>query len=191
MELDQDHFFWGCGNPVQYGLYSPVVDRFLCVGNQYKVFEYVVFLMSAKIGLLIVPLHSAPNFEPDLVDNTCCTQWSVSNWPENSLDLKFNVLETRENFVTDTCGVLTQRPAKDLIDIQNFILLSCYVVRLFKVSNNYQYLVFSNLIELPFDDWREVKNIEKQCYQTIYLGSNYCAAKAEIEQLCQNLEQIQ
>jgi len=190
MTLDQDHFFWGCGEPVQFGLYSPVIDRLVCVGRKYELFEHVVFLMSSKIRLLIVPLHLAPNFEIDLIDNTCCTQWNVTNWPPNSLDMKFNVPIRRENFVTDTCGELNERPDKVLADIQNFIFLSCYVIQLFKFSNNYQYRIFSNLVEMPFDNYDIVKNLEQQCYQTIYLSCDYFVVKSKVEQLCQLAEKI-
>lgn len=190
MTLDQDHFFWGCGEPVQFGLYSPVVDRFVCVGNTYELFEYVTFLMSAKIRLLIVPLHYAPNFELNLIDNTCCTQWGVTNWPANSLDLKFDVPKRQQHFVVDTCGELAELPNKMLVDIQNFIFLSCRVIQLFKFSKNYQYRIFSNLIKLPFDNYAEIKDIEQQCYQTVYLSDDYHVAKIEVDRLCQTAEQI-
>ena len=190
MTLDQDYFFWGCGEPVQFGLYSPVVDRFLCVGNNYNIFEYVTFLMSGKIRLLIVPLHHAPNFEVNLIDNTCCTQWHVANWPANSLDSKFDVPVRRHNFVVDTCGELAELPNKMLVDIQNFIFLSCRVIQLFKFSRNYQYRIFSNLVKLPFDNYAKVKDIEQQCYQTVYLSDDYRAAKIEVDQLCQTAERM-
>jgi len=185
MTLDQDHFFWGCGEPVQFGLYSPVIDRLVCVGKDQDLFEHVVFLMSSKIKLLIAPLHCAPNFQLDLIDNTCCTQWSVTEWPAASLESKFDVPVRREHFVIDTCGRLTEKTQRDLTDIQNFIFLSCQTIQLFKFSNNYQYRVLSNLIKLPFDDFDQVKQIEQQCYRTIYLADCYPLAKTQVDTLCQ------
>lgn len=190
MKLDQDYFFWGCGESVQYGLYSSVVDRFVSVGTDVALFEHVVFLMSSKIKLLIVPLHCAPNFTSNLIDNTCCTQWSVINWPANSLDSKFNVPVRQENFVVDTCGDLAERKRKSLTAIQNFIFLSCYVIRLFKFSTNYQYRIFSNLVQLPFDTFDQVKQLELQCYRDIYLSDNYMLTKTQVTDWCQAAENM-
>jgi hypothetical protein len=183
MTLDQTYFFWGCGKPVQYGLYSPVMDRLVCVDNDYQVFEYVMFLLSSKIRLLIVPLHLAPNFEIDLIDNTCCTGWGITNWSAKSLNLKFNFPKTKENFFVSECGNLTEKPNKDLVEIQNFIFLSYQVLKLFKFSRNYQYRIFSNLIKLPFEDFDQLKDIEFECNQIIYLCNNYTEAKEKIEPL--------
>jgi hypothetical protein len=138
MTQDQTYFFWGCGESIQYGLYSPVMDRLVCVDSDYTVFEYIVFLMSSKIRLLIVPLHHAPNFSVDLIDNTCCTQWTITNWPEQSLDRKFSFPQKKETFFFDTCGDLIQKSNKNLVEIQNFIFLSYRVLKLFKFSKNYQ-----------------------------------------------------
>jgi hypothetical protein len=190
MTLDQTYFFWGCGEPVQYGLYSPVMDRLVCVDKDYQWFEHAVFLLSSKIRLLIVPLHCAPNFQIDLIDNTCCSQWSITNWPAGSLDLKFNFPITRENFFLDKCGDLILKPNKDLIEIQNFAFLSHYVLRLFKFSKNYQYRIFSNLIKLPFDEFTQIKEIEMICNQTIYLNKEYTSAKEKIEPLCKIAEAL-
>jgi hypothetical protein len=190
MTLDQKYFFWGCGQPTQFGLYSPVMDRLVCVDDNYQVFEYVVFLLSSKIRLLIVPLHHAPNFKIDLVDNTCCSQWSITNWPRQSLNSKFGCPITKENFFFDTCGDLVSKPNKNLIDIQNFILLSCHVLKLFKFSRNCQYRIFSNLIELPFHNYEQIKQIEFKCNQIIYLYSDYAAAKEKIEPLCNLAETL-
>jgi hypothetical protein len=199
MTLDQKYFFWGCGRPIQYGLYSPVVDRFVCVGDNSDVvynsdhscsiFENILFLMSGKIRLLIVPLHRSTNFKIDLIDNYCCTQWGVTNWPANSLDEKLNLANNKRyfmknDFVFDTCGDLIEKSNKNLIEIQNFIFLAHDVIRVFKFSNNYQYRIYSDLIKLPFDEFNYLKNIENQCYQTLYLESDYNKAKEKIEKLC-------
>jgi hypothetical protein len=190
MTQDQTYFFWGCGESIQYGLYSPVMDRLVCVDSDYTVFEYIVFLMSSKIRLLIVPLHHAPNFSVDLIDNTCCTQWTITNWPEQSLDRKFSFPQKKETFFFDTCGDLIQKSNKNLVEIQNFIFLSYRVLKLFKFSKNLPYRIFSNLVKLPFGDFEKIKEIEYECNQTIYLQSDYVSAKEKIEPLCQIAESM-
>lgn len=190
MTLDQQYFFWGCGQPIQFGLYSPVMDRLICVDDNYRVFEHAVFLLSSKIRLLIVPLHLAPNFQIDLIDNTCCTQWSITNWPGGSLDSKFSFPKTKKNFLFDACGDLISKPYKDLVEIQNFTLLSCHVLKLFKFSSNCQYTIFSNLIKLPFAEFEQIKELELECNRTIYLASEYTVAKHKVELLCKIAETL-
>jgi hypothetical protein len=187
MTLDQTYFFWGCGKPVQYGLYSPVLDRLVCVDDDCQWFEYVMFLLSSKIRLLIVPLHYAPNFQINMIDNTCCTSWGITNWPDLSLEWKFSVPRKKRNFFFDACGDLVERSNKDLVEIQNFIFLSHYVLKFFKLNQqlnqNYQYRIFSNLIKLPFNDFSQIKNIELECNHVIYLSNNYSDAEEKIQSL--------
>ncbi len=190
LRLDQDYFFWGCGEPVQYGLYSPVADRIVLVSDNADVLEHLVFLMSSKIRLLIAPLHTSPDFKLDLIDNTCCTGWSVINWPKNSLDQKFDVPVTRKNFVVEHCGNLVEKPVKDLTDVQNFAFLAFYVIKFFKFSDNCQYTIFSNLVELPFPDFDRVKELECNCYKAIYLSADYKATKESIRGLCRLAQEL-
>jgi hypothetical protein len=194
MTLDQTYFFWGCGRPIQYGLYSPVTDRVVCVDDDYHLFEHVMFLLSGKIRLLIVPLHYAPNFKIDLIDNTCCTKWSITNWNPESLRPKFSVPVFKKHFFFDSCGDLIEKPHKDLTEIQNFIFLSYHVLKFFKLNQqlnqNYQYRIFSNLIKLPFNDFSQIKDIELECNRVIYLSDNYTAAKEKIESLCATAENL-
>jgi hypothetical protein len=190
MTLDQKYFFWGCGQPVQFGLYSPVMDRLVCVDDNSRLFEYVIFLLSSKIRLLIVPLHCAPNFKVGMIDNTCCSQWSITDWPPESLDRKFNFPKGKRTFLFDTCGKLIEKSNKDLIEIQNFIFLSYRVLKLFQFSENYQYQIVSKLIKLPFGDFDQLKEIESECNQTIYLFDSYAKAKEKIELLCKLAENL-
>jgi hypothetical protein len=186
--LDQEFFFWGCGEPTQYGLYNPVVDRLVFVSDNYDILEYVVFLMSSKIRLLIVPLHTAPNFKIDLIDNTCCSNWSITNWPENALNFKIAIPRLKNYFVFDECGELIEMPKKDLTEVQNFIFLSYWVIKFFKFTNNcfsenYQYRIFSNLIDLPFADieYTKLKELERHCYREIYFSTDYTSTKETVK----------
>jgi hypothetical protein len=188
MKLDQTYFFWGCGQPIQFGLYSPVMDRLVFVDDNSQLFEYVIFLLSNKIRLLIVPLHCAPNFQIDMIDNTCCTNWSITDWPPESLNKKFNFPKNKRTFLFDTCGKLIEKSNKDLTEIQNFIFLSYRVLKLFQFSENYQYRIVSKLIKLPFRDFDQLKEIESECNQTIYLVDSYAEAKEKIELLCKLAE---
>ena len=165
-------------------MYSPVTDRFVCVDHDHRIFEQLVFLLSSKIRLLIVPIHCAPNFEIDLIDNTCCTRWAVTNWPPESLNEKFLLPRYKINFFVNDCGELIEKPNKDLVEIQNFIFLAFEVIKIFRFSNNYQYRIFSNLVDLPFDGFKQIKEIEKECIRTIYLSSDYQSAKEKIDSLC-------
>ena len=156
MELDKKYFFWGCGRPVQWGLYSPVTDRFVCVDSDYQIFEHLVFLLSSKIRLLIVPIHCAPNFKIDLIDNTCCTNWAVTNWPPASLQHKFLLPKRKHHFFVNDCGKLIEKPAKDLIEIQNFIFLICSLL-----LGHVKFFTFCNLHVGSKNSSRRAKSLKK------------------------------
>lgn len=190
LSLDQEYFFWGCGKLVQYGLYSPVTERILFVDDDIDVLEYVMFLMSSKIRLLIVPLHTATNFNINLIDNTCCTQWSITNWPVHSLEGKFDLATNRKRFIVDQCGQLVEKSNKILSDVQNFIFLSYFVIKFFKFSHNSLYRIFSNLIKLPFSDFDDIKKIEYQCYQIIYSSTDYELAKEKTKRLYDQVKDL-
>lgn len=60
-------------------LYQPVLDRFLLVLDNLAVAREVRMLASGRYALHICDLRSARNYTPNLVDNTVCSQWSLSN----------------------------------------------------------------------------------------------------------------
>lgn len=184
MTTDDKLFYWGCGEPSQYGLYSPVLERFVFVDHHKEILEYVMFLLSSKIRLLVVKIDSAPNFKINQIDNTCCSGWGVVAWPNNVLDDKFNVLRQQDHYLTETCGTLTEMIKKEIDEIQDLAFLSAHVIRSLRFHPNALYSKFNNMIDLPFDDYSRIKLIEKECYRLIYFSNKCCRIKDQIIQMC-------
>jgi hypothetical protein len=63
---------------VQYGLWNPNHDCFLCVSNDLEILEILQMLMSTKALTQIVILP-AWIFDLDIIDNSCCQQWTTAD----------------------------------------------------------------------------------------------------------------
>jgi hypothetical protein len=50
--------------------------------------------------------------------------------------------------------------------------------------------MFSNLIKLPFAEFEQIKEIELNCNQTIYLSNNYSEAEEKIQSLVSTAEDL-
>jgi len=60
----------------QYAIYQPILDRFLLTsGNLDKIF-LVSDLLANRYHTLVVELNSAKNYHPNLIDNSCCENWT-------------------------------------------------------------------------------------------------------------------
>lgn len=181
---DSKLFFWGCGHPTQYGLYSPVIRRFVLVDHRVEILEYVMLLLSSKIRLIIVRLDSAPNFEINLIDNSCCTCWGVTDWPDYALDQEFMVPRTEQGYLNESCGTLVELPDKNIVEVQQFAMLAAHVVSTLKFHRNVFYSKLNDLIDLPFDDYTLIKDIEKECYRMIYYSDSYQDIEDTVIKMC-------
>lgn len=81
-------FEYGCpdefGKP-HYGLYQPALDRIVFTVDDLEIAQEIVLLMSSRFNLFIYDLSGAENYSPNIIDNTCCENWSVSNCHEIKL----------------------------------------------------------------------------------------------------------
>jgi len=66
-------------NDTVYGLYSPATDCFVGVEYNLRVATHITYLMSSKIFLFLVNLNSAKNYKLNLIDNTVCENWTISD----------------------------------------------------------------------------------------------------------------
>jgi len=86
---DSEYFFHGSaysmhdGGPVmQFGLYEPITSRFVLVGRAEKELLTVANLFSGRLALELCDLTTADNFNPTLVDNSCCLNWTIADTSE-------------------------------------------------------------------------------------------------------------
>lgn len=84
--MQSEWFFYGSAMPKpslhaynQFALYSPVIDRFVMVFDDAELLRRISVCWSSRCQLILCELGGADNFEPDLIDNTCCLNWSMSD----------------------------------------------------------------------------------------------------------------
>lgn len=178
---ERPYFYWGSADPNQYGLYSPVLDRFLLVDSEDTVLDYVAFLMSSKINLFVIPLYLSPNFQHNLIDNTCCLDWGVTEWPTSPSRLLPKNFNDHNDYHLDCCGRLIQKPNTDLSNIhelQSLAWLTKRAADFFRGHSNTMYTKFYDLISLPFGSMDYVKQQEKKCFDLLY-HANSCQEVAD------------
>lgn len=171
------YFFWGSPDPDQFGLYSPLFNKFLLVDDSIQALEYVLFLLSSKISLFIIPISKASNFEHTLIDNTCCLNWGVAEW-----SLLPRIISRRSFYGLDVCVKLSMQqsqPTDSEVKLHKLSFLIKHTVDFFKFNENVLYSKFFDLISSPFEnnDFLYVKEQERKCFDLLYLS--YCREDTE------------
>lgn len=181
MKSSDEYFFWGSGDSQQWALYSPVAQMILVTDSSPDVLEYVMFLMSSKIGLLLVPLHKSPTWQPNLIDNSCCTRWRLDHEYSDQRGLRFRGIKTKPAYTLDTCPPLVSADDTDPGDLQEFCFLAYHVVRFFRFNHVTMYHKFRDLIKWPFDEFQHLHQQEMICNQSIYLGQDIELCRQQIK----------
>lgn len=77
--MQTPYFDLGYSGEGRLALYQPILDRFLIVINNPIIIEEVKLLASSRYTLFTCDLTQAKNYQPNLVDNICCHNWTLSN----------------------------------------------------------------------------------------------------------------
>ena len=83
--ISSKHFFIGAAADVsgagieQYGLYEIITDRFVLTSKYPEVLQTIAILFSSRFTLLVCKLDTASNFSEKLIDNLCCTNWTMQD----------------------------------------------------------------------------------------------------------------
>ena len=69
------------GKLKHWALYEPASKRFLFTSNDQDInkLHHIRVLCSSRYNLFICDISTADNYLPDLVDNECCENWSMSD----------------------------------------------------------------------------------------------------------------
>jgi len=84
--LNSEYFFYGSAvyneaknHYIQYALYEPISDRFVLTSKSEEVLKLLAILFSSRLKLFVCELHYASNFNPNLIDNSCCLNWTIKD----------------------------------------------------------------------------------------------------------------
>lgn len=88
-------FQWGYSNlnDNQFGLWEPTLDRFLLILNDVSLVDCIIMVSSSRYNLYLCNLNSAQNYSRNLIDNSCCENWTLSNKSQIKIG-KFNQYNT-------------------------------------------------------------------------------------------------
>ena len=193
---ESEYFFYGSADKdknenhyAQYGLYDPISNRFVLVSKFYEALNTVAMLWAGRLSLRICKLHSADNFEPTLIDNSCCTSWAISNLEDMQIfrGLKSNI-DTKVFPVSHL--VLAEPTGPELIVDNLEYLMATYIWttdeerRFWLMSLTdpfYQTeLSISSYVELPLNLSPTACDIKK-VHNIIFTGADFSTVKEQVE----------
>jgi hypothetical protein len=99
MHNDPNFFLGYCPDQSQnlLALYQPVMDRFLFVIQDLELAKEMIYLASSRYGLYPCDITTADNYHHNILDNTCCQNWTMSNRGLRSLITGYHVSVIKVN----------------------------------------------------------------------------------------------
>jgi hypothetical protein len=172
-----------------YGLYSVVHDCFLILYFDLDTVCRIKALWSSRYNLYIVQVNCADNFEPNLVDNSVCTNWGFSN----SYDIDVFNYFSDKNWKPVLAKTLVGKKGTKQVDEKDLDLLHNMLGWLNLLAEirhvEYQYTFADQMLnyylELPdiFESQKRFMNIEKQIGKVLYIENNLDTANNKIQDI--------
>lgn len=185
--VDFKYFDYGKPNPELYGLYEPVSDCFLIVYESLEVLLEVKYILSSKYTLFPIRLDQVNNFTTNLIDNSCCENWSFTN--NKDISMRHLLFDVKNIYVANSVSKTTNKSNFDIVSEKKWALFCLYwLIFLKKLSSNYSKLdeflnSFLELSELSGDGALIKDNIKKSILRSLYLGNDINQVEKEIESL--------
>lgn len=191
-------FFWGYPSSVtepHLGLWEPVTSRFLLTLNHVDKAQTMRMIASSRYNLFVCDLRSANNYQPNLIDNSCCENWTVGSKQGLmvSKPYKFNHTVEIQNLVP----VEVPGPA---CDHEKSWLLLCYhwlgILEKFKqedwyVQDRFIKKIFSTeLSRHGADYFDKIDQVENYILKTLYLGQDLDQINHSIESYITDLDSV-
>lgn len=194
--INSKYFFYGSAisRPgqgfSQYALYEPISDRFVMTSQFPNSLVTVLRLFAGKASLRLCRLSSAVNFNPTLLDNTCCLNWTIAD--------KTNLVVSRgiDNHITaDIYDVTELTASKELVEPELIVenqeyLFAVYNWTTFEERRDWLLLAtdgffetendLCSMIELPMEISQTTKDLQ-EVYNIIFTELDFSAAKERVE----------
>ena len=184
------YFDWGVGpnNEPQFGLWSPILDRFLLVLCDEEFGTIIKYISSSRYSLYLVNLSTSNNYTAALIDNSCCQNWTIAN----KKDIKLSRPQDYDVIPAE----LVPSQDNSTWDIENekqwlqFIWHHLKFIRTLQNSNPwYKYSKFLNSIGILGAElhesasfYNEITLTENYILKSLYLGNNIKDTEIAIEQ---------
>jgi hypothetical protein len=189
MIQDSKYFFWGIyesGTPV-YSLYEPITDSFLIVSKSLETITKLKYILSSRFSTHLCRLDLASNFSSELIDNSCCENWSFVN-KYRDIKLDENLTNAKTIIAEELCP-----SAGDLewnIEKEKQWSLFCHAV--LEKYDKFLFNQYSQVISvlgrfLNFDKFENntgvSSNTEKQILSKLYFGLDIDDTEQQINKL--------
>jgi hypothetical protein len=171
----------------QYGLYNPVADCFVLVHDNLIALTVLSLLFSSRYVLIVCRLDMATNFNPTLVDNTVCLDWTMANASDSSFT-KFPQFNVESYVVKELKNKSIELGSTDLLmQNQSYLMYALRCVEfLERNTDRFNKLELHQLVDIPFIP-SEINypgtRLRKAVYNTIYKTFDFVQAKDIIKQI--------
>jgi len=175
-----------------FALYQPVNDCFMftadCDAAQAR---EITLLASARYSLFVVDLKTADNYDLNLIDNTCCHDWTLSN----KSDVVISAADL-PRVVSAKYLLQTSSTELDLEPEKQYLQTVWHYIKYFKSvegrTNKSIHDWMDTVLDLDFHDpeHHETKNLIKKIKQILYLGTDLEQMHLQIQQLQSQLEKL-
>jgi hypothetical protein len=181
------YFEWGkalADVPI-YGLYEPVLDKFLIVLDSKEHAELLKYLLSSRYHIFICRLDLANNFKSIGMDNSCCHYWSFVDRDRN-LQLALGLSNTDPVIVEEFCDSSSTK-IWDIDKERQWIMFCHYVLRHLIDYQNGQYKKASGIVNqiLKLDEFDNLTSYStrQKIFSILYFGNNIDTAEYQLRTL--------
>ena len=129
-------FCYDLGYPTKFGsthlgLYQPVLGCFLLTLCDAQQAREIMLLASARYSLYLVDLTCAKNYQPNVIDNDCCQNWTISN----KEDISIGMSDQGNNIIGAKELMLCSNQDLDIKQEKKYLQLTYFYVKyLFEVE---------------------------------------------------------
>ena len=181
------YFQWGIAtdNVPIYGLYEPVLDKFLIVLDSLEHAELLKYLLSSRYHIFICRLDLASNFKSIGVDNSCCHYWSFVD-KDRTLQLALNLSNTDPVIVKELCASSSTK-IWDIDKERQWIMFCRYVLQHVIDYQNSRFEKASSIVNqiLKFDEFDNLTSYDtrQKIFSVLYFGNDIDDAEYQLRTL--------
>jgi hypothetical protein len=187
----EEFFDWGCPteyNNIQIGLWQPSLDQFLLVLCDVAMAEQLKLIASPRYDLFVCKLNSADNYFHNLVDNSCCENWTLSNKKDintSNISLFADPIEVKHlNHSMNSNWNIQQE--------KNWLQMCWFWLKFLNHLKSYhgKWYYYDRFVKkiwpdssLPRGDYyNNIDTVETHIYKTLYFGQDLNLAHSDIKQ---------
>ena len=177
-----------------YGLYQPILDRFMAITPYYNVAKTLVLTASSRYQLCVCQIDCADNFNYNIIDNEICDSWTLTNKSECPV----GYLLSDYTYIPVASLIPKLEVADwDINQEKQWLLMSMFWIGLFEYirTNQYDYsnsdLAFTRFLPLKQDGLKYWDSVtENKILSILYHGKDFEKTDREINELFANDSQV-